>query len=125
MNDVKKQAESLTEFVNDFVKHKLLPLLADKNLPLDDRWTLFEATEHFLPVAPFYNEELLWEDEYNAFGTERYRTIYFKNRYEILLDYLDNHSPAEHEEYIEYNGTPDEWRERVLASGYRGCVYDW
>lgn len=125
MNDVKKQAESLTEFVNDFVKHKLLPVLADKNLPLDDRWALFEVAEHFLPVAPFYKEGLLAEDEYDLFGTDRYYTVYFKDRYKTLLDYPYNLSPTEHEEYIEYNGTPDEWRERVLASGYRGCVYDW
>lgn len=102
------------------------PALIDQRFTLEARWRLFVAVESMLPIQSYGTH---WgihvtDCEYDDYGTERYQTVYFTDRLEMLEEMLSNYE--ENEESLRYTQEDiDAWKERVLASGYRGFVYDW
>lgn len=107
----------------------LLPLLTDKNFPLDERWELFKEMSQFLPIPSYGSdyaaEELGLISSEHDFGTERNETILFVDRYDTFLDMkyeYDLHD--ERGAAFQDQAKLDEWRERILAAGEAGFIYD-
>lgn len=116
---VKKMKEALD---ND-----LKPLLTDRAVPLEERWELFAAAEELLPIRPFLLSDAMI-DEYDLFNTNRGTTVIFLERYDWLKEAHDcvvDDEDGYYESIVEAYPDLDAWRELVLASGYRGAIYDW
>ena len=113
-----KQAELTRQ-----VKEELTPSLADKNVPLDDRWKMFIrlVTLKLLPEQSYgdgYVEVLGSKYSlYDDFHIERYQTVDYEQMWEWISDSYRGKK---------FEGAAvDKWREQVLASGYGSFVHDW
>lgn len=120
-----KAATYIVETLNSYVE-TIKSGLTDQRFTLDARWRLFMAVEVMLPVHPYGSDwgVLKSDSEYDDYSTERYSTVLFKDRLEQLEEeiwYAENQN-----ELLRYTREDiDAWKERVLASGYQGFVYDW
>lgn len=120
-----KAATYIVETLNSYVE-TIKSGLTDQRFTLDARWRLFMAVEVMLPTHSYGSDwgVLKSDSEYDDYSTERYSTVYFKDRVEMLEEMLADY--IAHEELLRYTQEDiDAWKERVLASGYRGFVYDW
>lgn len=109
----------------EVLKEKFAAYVADKTVPLEDRWSLFETApdalkEHSSWYADFKinNEEISWYDDYYL---DRHQT----------MDTLDLVSQTEEMTLSDYT-TPkysenviNDLKEQVLAKNLGSFVYDW
>lgn len=120
-----KAATYIVETLNSYVE-TIKSGLTDQRFTLDARWRLFMAVEVMLPTHSYGSDwgVLKSDSEYDDYSTDRYSTVYFKDRAEMLEEMLADYTS--HGELLRYTQEDiDAWKERVLASGYRGFVYDW
>lgn len=118
-------ATKFVEILNNYAEIIKLALI-DQRFTLEARWRLFMAADVVLPVQSYGSNwgVLKTDSEYDDYSTERYSTVYFSDRAEMLEEMLEDYT--RHEELLRYTQEDiDAWKERVLASGYRGFVYDW
>lgn len=113
--------------MKEALENDIKPLLADKSIPLEERWELFAAAEELMPIRSFHISEIM-VDEYDLFDTNRGSIVLFLERYDWLKEAHEGFEEDEDDYYqsvVETYPDLDAWRELVLASGYRGAVYDW
>ena len=93
--------------------------IANKDLPLDDRWALFDKAESLLPIDSCVvtlnqveNNDYEWYDD---FGYERYETIRFTWLLDKVLD-----DPEKYKKIV-----IRDLMEEILSTGVAGFKYDW
>lgn len=118
-------AKNIVNLLTGYTKNEVATALTDQRFTLDARWRLFMAVEVMLPVHPYGSDwgVLKSDSEEDDYSTDRYSTVYFSDRAGMLEEMLAHYTA--HEELLRYTQEDiDAWKERVLASGYRGFVYD-
>lgn len=119
-------AKNIVNLLTSYVKNEVGTALTDQRFTLDARWRLFMAIEVMLPIHSYGSDwgVLKNDSEYDEYYTERYSTVLFKDRLERLEEEI--WYAEDQNELLRYTREDiDAWKERVLASGYRGFVYDW
>lgn len=97
-------------------------ILKDESILVDDRWDLYLKVEQDLPIMSHQfnvyldiggerKEVSYYEDLY----CDRYQTISFSKIVNTLM-YVYNNHPKE---------AIDDLKNRILISGYGGCINDW
>jgi hypothetical protein len=117
---IEAYARELANFKTDFKTY-----IADKSLPLEQRWNDFEfAVEKdiFVDVKSYYWDSptltaLGFDSYYDDFNLERYSTMTF-------TDMIEHLGPAYKDEPVSEENI-NIIKEEMLASGYSGFEYDW
>lgn len=121
---------AITEQVTELVKKKnqideavalTLSCLTNPAYDLEDRWQLYLqiVNNNLLDNIELFGDGFIDTlggnlTIYDNFYAERYQTVEYFDMWDTILE--DEHGTSE---------TRDEWREKVLASGYSGFKYDW
>lgn len=99
----------------------VLPILKDRSLPLDERWSVFLDVAEFLPNDRYGDGHIDTLDSsrnmYDYFYMDRHQTESYKDFWEHLQERVD--------EDVDLGWDLREWREKVLAAGYGSFTYDW
>lgn len=106
----------------DSILNNIKGILKDESIPVDDRWDFYIKVEQDLPIYSSYfdvdldiggerKEVSYYEDLY----CDRYQTISFSKIINTLM-YVYNNHPKE---------AIDDLKNRILISGYGGCINDW
>ena len=93
--------------------------IANKDLPLDDRWALFDKAESLLPIDSWVitlNQiEKNGYEWYDDFNYERFETVKFTWLLDKVLDYPEKYKKIVIRDLME----------EILSTGVAGFKYDW
>lgn len=102
--------------------------------PLEERWATYINSEELLPLGDellcVLESNILGLSLYDHFGTDRYETLTFTKGDDIVKDVkqeYDIYTPCLYtpEKVLIPGITREDFKEAILASGCRGCIYDW
>lgn len=123
-SEIQKLKETKAEVANNFAEY-----IKDKEIPLETRWTAFIENGDILPVELYGDGYLDWLSDnmtmYDDFYVDRGQTYLYSDMWERLTEILYDGAKNMIAENNITQETVDEWREKVLASGYGGFEYDW
>jgi len=116
---------NLSERVDVFLTGKealvrdVLTVIKDKDIPLDDRWAMFDKAESLLPINTYYitipQVEKNGYEWYDDFYCEKYETVRFVDILERVLD-----DPKRFKKIV-----IRDLMEEILATGHAGFRFDW
>jgi len=93
--------------------------IANKDLPLDDRWALFDKAESLLPIDSWVitlnQVEGKGYEWYDDFGFERFETVRFTSVLDRVLDDTEKFKKIVIRDLME----------EILSTGMAGFKYDW
>lgn len=115
VNDIKKDIAYIQKWV------------ADKEITLEDRWSVFKSASSLLPVKSYYfNVEFGAGEskhviELYDIGYEKYQTVDLTELVQMIED--SEEYPWGLDEYPKED--IDDLKETIMQSGYGSFVYDW